>query len=115
MVEGIEQDGVLWPRPQIRLPVNVVWLTDLAEPDRDALGLTSTMLSCDRTEYRVTVAPEAVGAAVWWPVWSRRVEREIREAYEDAAPGLRPVHWWVSEVPVPVASVEPVHCPVRAR
>lgn len=41
----------------------VLWLTDMEEPDRDALGLTSHMLDCDRTEFRYTVRTE--GAIRW--------------------------------------------------
>ena len=97
---GIIKDGMLWPRPQIWLPMDVVWLTDLPDPDRDALGLTSEILTCDRTEYRVCVDPKE---AEWWPVFARRVPRDVRAQYEEA--GGSPRHWWVSERPVPVTWV----------
>lgn len=37
--------------------IRLVWLTDMAVPDRAALGLTSHTLTCDRLECRYLVAP----------------------------------------------------------
>lgn len=42
----------------------VLWLTDLAEPDRDGLGLTSVYIACDRTEFRYSV--DARDAMPWF-------------------------------------------------
>jgi len=39
----VPENAYMWP---------VSWWTTMDEPDREALGLTSIALSCDRTEYR---------------------------------------------------------------
>jgi hypothetical protein len=78
-----------------------VWLTDLEVPDRKALGLTSDLLDCDRLEHRVVVDVEAEH----WPRYARRLPLELRRRLELAA-GARPMHWYVSEHPVPVAACE---------
>lgn len=100
---GIRRDGTLKPNPHPWLPLPLVWLTDLAEPHRDALGLTSVTLRCDRTEYRVVVETDAER----WVRFARPLGPETREAFE-TTPGALPMHWWVSEVPVPVLSIEAV-------
>lgn len=84
---------------------SVVWLTDLAHPNRDALGLTSFYLSCDRTEYRYRVTDET--HLVRWVDYRREVPPEICEVLE-GAPGARPMHWWISNQPVPVV-YDPIH------
>lgn len=79
-------------------PARYVWVTDLDTPVRDALGLTSSFLMCDRTRFRYrvlepsTVQPWAdlAGQAGVW-----------RAALEEA-PGARPKHWYFSVEPVPV-------------
>jgi hypothetical protein len=71
-----------------------VWLTDLDRPVRDALGLTSKILACDRTVHRYRVTnPEQV---VRWVTVARGYPRGEIEAEPDA----RPMHWWVSRNPV---------------
>jgi hypothetical protein len=82
----------------------LVHLTDLDTPDRAALGLTSNILMCDRTEYRVTVDPPF---AVHWTRFARTIPREVRRALEEA-PGAMPMHWYVVQgMPVGVYSIEP--------
>lgn len=79
------------------------WFTDMAVPVRDALGLTSYCLDCDRTEYRFTVLGEPAELVPWVSVrreyddWGRLLE---------SAPGARPRHWWVSPLPVFVTGGE---------
>lgn len=81
----------------IGTPGEYVWLTDLARPQRDALGLTSHILDCDRTEYRYRVTNMA--DVLPWTA----VRRAWRWAHElESAPGARPRHWWVSAGPVAV-------------
>lgn len=75
----------------------LVWLTDLDKPIADALGLTSLLLLCDRTEHRYRVT-DNTSAARWISV---RRRHPLRHALE-SAPGARPMHWWVSSLPVPV-------------
>lgn len=73
-----------------------VWFTDLATPNRHALGLTQNFTRCDRTRwrYRLTVEPEDTGLVPWVDV-RRDVPSSIRELLEHS-PGARPRHWWVA-------------------
>lgn len=75
------------------------WFTDLATPNRDALGLTMNLTKCDRTAYRYRVTDEA--HVVPWMHVRRHVPGALRDDLE-SAPGARPRHWWVSVEPVPV-------------
>lgn len=96
---GIRRARKVLPNPVHTLAgAHVAWLTDLAEPDRAGLGLTSQMLTCDRLAYRVTVRPYG---AVHWPIWARehRVDREYRNVLESFG---WPMHWWISEQPLAV-------------
>jgi len=45
-------------------PSRFLWLTDMATPDRDALGLTMKVLDCDRTRYRYRATNN--GGVVAW-------------------------------------------------
>jgi len=98
--ELIDRDLTLKPGPD-----GVLWLTDLEHPYREALGLTSHSLSCDRTEcgYVVDVPDQpglqqAAGVLTWR--WIRsKVDPALREGLE-SAPGVLPLHWWVSTVPL---------------
>ena len=96
-VNQIRTSGVLRPNGVVFC---LVWLTDMELPDRLALGLTSQILRCDRTEYRVTVDTDAAR----WVDYARNVPLEARRALE-FAPGALPMHWWVSTEPVPVVEV----------
>lgn len=73
------------------------WFTDLARPIRDALGLTSHVLTCDRTthRYRVTDARDLIH-------WTHVRGDHPWAAELESAPGARPMHWWVARHPVPV-------------
>jgi hypothetical protein len=80
--------------------LTIAWFTDLPEPMREALGLTSATLPCDRTEWRVTVSDPSM--LIPWSRFARdrgvpRRQREDLERYG------RPAHWWVSEEPVPIS------------
>jgi hypothetical protein len=99
-VASIELLGSLRPHPHPLLDVSLVWLTDLDQPFREALGLTSHTLMCDRTEHRFEVLDTAT--AVWWPSYARatKVDRQTCRALE-MADGVMPAHWWVSAAPVP--------------
>lgn len=78
----IERDGLLRPHPQILLDnTPLIWFTDLEEPDRQALGLTSLTLNCDRTAYRVVVDLEATH----WPKLARQFPAGRRQL--EFAPG----------------------------
>ena len=93
---------VLMPSPIIWLPPQeAVWLTDLPRPDAFGLGLTSEFTPCDRTEFRLDVAPVDVlpwsEAAKLW-----RCPRDIQRAMEL---DRMPEHWFVSCEFVPVLSI----------
>jgi len=80
--------------------MTVSWFTDLGEPDRWALGLTSTIIACDRTTHRFKVVDPS--ATVRWVDYMRAyLTREEREVARRALPGL-PLHWYVSSEPVHV-------------
>lgn len=90
---------------RLKGPGDLIWLTDLPHPNRDALGLTSHILSCDRITHRYRLTDGA--DVVQW--------MNVRRAYPwaaelESAPGARPRHWFVSGVPVPV-----VYDPIPAR
>jgi hypothetical protein len=100
-VDGIHADGELRPHQHPWMPEPLVWLTDLEVPFRDALGLTSHTLGCDRTEHRFEVADPT--AAVWWPTYARTVRLATGQRLAlEQAPGAMPAHWWVSAEPIPV-------------
>ena len=94
--KAIAADG--WTLRPNRVPFGLLWLTDLATPDRLALGLTSHALTCDRTAVQLRVAP---GVPVRWVDWCRsvRLPRVVRDELE-LAPGAQPLRWWVSTVPL---------------
>jgi hypothetical protein len=74
------------------------WVTDMAVPEREALGLTQHTTPCDRMEFRYRVLSPS--RAVWWPVWARaNLEPAMRRRLESQG-ASRPAHWWVSEEPL---------------
>lgn len=112
--EAIGESGVLLPACQLVAddkraelvaswwPSTVVWLTDLRVPLRAALGLTSVALSCDRTAYRYRVLDPA-GCVAYTPFYRRSVLRAGHSVVPlENVTGVRPRHWWVSTIPVPV-------------
>lgn len=86
-------------RHQLAESAHLIWMTDLDRPITDALGLTSLLLRCDRTQYRYRVT-DTTSCEPWWQV-ARRLPTHVRMALEQS-PGARPAHWWVSFLPVPV-------------
>lgn len=76
-----------------------VWLTDLDHPNAAGLGLTSNILSCDRTAHRYRVAADA--AAHHW-VDVRQYVDPVRVDALESAPGVLLMHWWVARTLVPV-------------
>jgi hypothetical protein len=105
--EQIGPDGCLLPlrsRPEGQglspFHTSFVWMTDLDHPVRDALGLTSHILTCDRTRFRYRVIAGQYGVGPWMRA-RRSCTAEIVEELE-SAPGAMPAHWWVSSYPVAV-------------
>lgn len=78
----------------------LVWMTDLEPPaPRLALGLTSYSLNCDRLQHAFEV--EQSPTVQWW-IDYRKTHPELRVLELD---GTLPMHWYVSESPVPVIAV----------
>jgi hypothetical protein len=100
---GIRRDGFIRPNPNPFLGAALAWFTDLNPPDREALGLTSTMLHCDRLAHSFEVDSEAVQP---WIEARRDLLRTAKKFVLtlESAPGAMPAHWYVSTVPVPVVS-----------
>ena len=109
--DGIDAAGEIRPNPiPERIPTGIVhlstgmgdappivWLTDLPNPRRDQVGLTSDGLPCDRMEVRYTVD---VDSAERWRSFARRHCADSRwrrtiERYSD------PYHWFVHEGAIP--------------
>lgn len=85
-----------WPQWQRPL-MEMIWLTDLPEPIREALGLTRKT-TCDRTVHRYRV----VGfIPMRYTAIRRDLPKRLRGDLESAS-GALPVHWWVAYTPVPV-------------
>ena len=91
--------GVLRPWYQPFLGIGLVWLTDMAEPDREALGLTSSMLMCDRTEHRYRVT-SAADIEPWLLFPSHAADDEFLALFE--SPPRQPARWFVSRHDVAV-------------
>jgi hypothetical protein len=77
------------------------WFTDIPPPaPRGPLGLTMHSLDCDRTAFAFEVEPSwDTGEMLWW-MYARREHPNLLQL--EAAPAAMPVHWFVSEKPVPV-------------
>jgi hypothetical protein len=86
-----------------------IWLTDLDVPHRDALGLTSHSLACDRTRYRYRVADTS--HARRWTQLRSSCHPGMVEALE-SAPGAMPAHWWIATHPVRVHYAPPGRHPM---
>lgn len=97
-VRGIERDHLIRPHPQpILNDLRLSWFTDLMPPDRNALGLTSHSLSCDRTRWAYEVDPW--GIVPWIEYRKRLREAGMRRQVSvlETAPGVMPRHWWVAD------------------
>ncbi len=103
---GIREDGVIRPSPLYVLDIGltprmyVAWLTDLPDPRRYQVGLTSQSLTCDRMAVRF----EADVDAERWRRFARR-HRDVLPGWwrRDLERFGDPWHWFVSTEPVPVA------------
>ena len=98
---AIQASGVLRPNLHRLLPElgPIVWLTDLAEPTRDAVGLTSVHLSCDRLAVRYELRQGAVADLQWWPFVRERCAPNVVADLQRF--GLSS-HWWITGKPVPL-------------
>lgn len=100
--DGIVADGCVRPNvhPYLRMLPPLVWLTDLDVPTREALGLTSTWLTCDRTQYRFAFDVSDDSGVSHWPVAAHhaRLPRAVRDLLESG--GALPTHWYVAFHPI---------------
>lgn len=94
---GIRKDGKVVPQNSILGHLRCSWWADLAVPDREGLGLTSTLLDCDRTAHRFEATRTA--GILPWAAARRHFDPWIADALE-RTPGAKPRHWWVSFKPV---------------
>lgn len=78
---------------------HLVWATDMARPVKEALGLTSNYIACDRTKYRYRLVDNGQ-VEPWWK-FARQMPWFLRDEIE-ASPGALPRHWWVSVATVVV-------------
>lgn len=94
---GVGKRGVLQPHPHPLLQSlgPMVWLTSDARPNRVDVGLTSTVLHCDRMAFRYRATPPF---PVRWSSISTEVPALVRAALER---GADPSIWWLSFEPVP--------------
>ena len=91
-VKGITRRGMIRPTPHPLIPDHrIVWLTDMATPDRDALGLTSDYLACDRLAFRYLV--DAEDAEPWATFAARASVPFLSRAYLET--GRAPDRWFV--------------------
>lgn len=101
----LQADGFVRPVTQLVKDTVVppwgelAWFTDLDAPVRDALVLTSDTLDCDRTTNRFRVLDDST----IWPWVTAPGHRTDWGRYLELADGARPMHWFVSSEPVPVA------------
>ena len=93
---GIRRSGLVLPNPRAMLPV--AWFTSNPDVPREALGLTSHALTCDRMACRF----EAASRRHLIPWRHFAAPHPVRRLLE-SAPGVDPALWWVSTRPVPVA------------
>lgn len=98
---GIERDGYLRPIRHPFLPIlgPVVWLTDLERFDRpEVVGLTSSNLDCDRTEFRYRVERSDVPTLRWWSFVAPSCDPGVVADLERFG---WPTHWWLASGDVP--------------
>lgn len=99
---GIRSSGELRPNLHPLLDRKVIWLTDLEMPQREDVGLTSTIIKCDRMEFRAVVEADAQR----WTDYLRELPRGVRlKARALTAGAGLPMHWYVSEAPLPIVEI----------
>ena len=102
--DGIGERGMLLPNLHIQLNVRLSWLTDMAEPERLALGLTNQFTGCDRTRFRYRL--ERSGHVMPWGMWAalNHPDETLREDLERYG---NPDRWWVGMTPLAVVLDQP--------
>lgn len=89
--------GFLQPNAADLFGVGLVWLTDQAVPNREALGLTSHTLKCDRLEYQylVDVVPGDVEPWLDSAIRARLIQRN-GDTFRDFEDGRDPRTWFIA-------------------
>jgi hypothetical protein len=92
--------GVLKPNRHPLMPElgNVIWLTEESWPERDAVGLTSDYISCDRMAYRYRIVDSDARP---WGAYRHLVLTTVRMDLEAYA---QPHTWWLATWAEAVAS-----------
>jgi hypothetical protein len=98
-LEGKRAKALTVNSQMMRLWLSFIWLTDLAVPDREGLGLTMHAIGCDRTRHRYRVTDPSTCEP--WGHYRMRLSPGMRDLLE-LADGAMPARWWVSTDPVPV-------------
>lgn len=104
------EHGVLLPASQLGIPLalvataDLIWATDQEAPDAQALGLTRTLVKCDRTAHRYRILQPHNFQR--WGRLRASYPQELVDALE-LSPGAAPAHWWVSRVPIAAALDQP--------
>lgn len=96
--DGLGKAGTLRPNRHPLAPDlgPVVWLTDDPDPERDAVGLTSSVfLTCDRLQFRYRV----LGASRCMP-WSAVRRLVSSSVLHDLESFGKPETWWISRKPL---------------
>lgn len=79
----------------------LAWFTDLGRPPSAHLGLTRVTLDCDRMAYRFRVLDP--DDCLRWVDWVRaHPESQAWRLRLEATTDTRPMHWYVSTLPVAV-------------
>ncbi len=94
-------DGLLIPQQQLLLDsVDLVWLTDLQDPDPLEVGLTSNILDCDRTEVRLRVIDDTAVRRWVGSVEHSNMSPELQAVFHHS--GAQQQNWYISSEPVKV-------------
>jgi hypothetical protein len=115
-MRGIRQAGTIRPNPHPLLPAvpPLIWLTDLAAPHKEALGLAGRYIRCDRTAHPLPAGTADTDGVLHWPDAARRwrIPRPVRDLLE--AGGTLPMHWYVTTEPIDVTYFLNVSAPGRS-
>lgn len=104
-VDDIEATGVVLPQTQQTLGgLQVAWFTNMPSASRQALGLTSHMLNCDRMSHLFRVIPVDEHKVVEWARLRDKLSRPMIVRLE-AARGTRPMFWGVAAEAVQVERI----------
>lgn len=106
---AIMASGFVEPRVHPMLDFKLSWWTHIPWASRDALGLSSHQLVCDRMSQQFVADVDPHEVAAWTEFrrgfMARYPERASGLRQLEAAPGAKPSYWWVAPEPIPVSMV----------